>query len=203
MTQLISETPNKQPGSAISALPETALTGLLNHVLSQHSWARAKLRSHVGKTVQLRLPLSSIVLSIQEEGYFAPASPGAQIDATLTPSPLAWLMASDKRFIAGGKEADLAQELADTLGKMRWDAEEDLSRIFGDIASHRLVSTANQVVGWHRHAIQAIAKSWVEDSQGKNTALAQSESVHVFFKEVNEVHDRVEQLEKKIRQLGQ
>jgi ubiquinone biosynthesis protein UbiJ len=197
--------PSKQPGSAFSALPETALTGLLNHLLSQHSWASARLRPHAGKTLQLRLPLVSAVLSILEDGSFAPALPGVRTDATLIPNPLAWLASSDPaaRFMAGGEDAALAKELAEILGNMRWDAEEDLSRVLGDIAAHRLVSTATGVLEWNRRAAETIARSWAEHWQEENPMLAQPGQVHAFFKEVGEVHDRVEQLEKKIRQLGQ
>ena len=194
-------TTGKQPGSAVSALPETALAGLLNHLLSQHSWATARLRLHVGKTLQLRLPLNSAVLTIQEDGSLAPAMPGASVDATLIPNPLAWLTSSDARFISGGEDAVLAKELADTLGKMRWDAEEDLSRILGDIAAHRLVSTATGVLEWHKNAAETIARSWVEHWQEEKPVLAQPEQVHAFFKEVDEVHDRVEQLEQAIKRL--
>jgi len=196
-------TAGKQPGSAVSALPETALSGLLNHLLRQHSWVTARLRPHAGKTLQLRLPMTSAVLSIQEDGSLAPAVPGAPVDATLIPSPLAWLISSDARFIASGEDAALAKELAENLGKMRWDVEEDLSRVLGDIAAHRLVSTATGVLQWHRNAAETIARSWVEHWQEEEPSLAQPEQVHAFFKEVGEVHDGVEQLEKKIRQLGQ
>lgn len=198
------ETPSKQPGSAFSALPETALIGLLNHLLSQHSWAMARLRLHAGKTLQLRLPLTSGAVTIQQDGSFAPAVPGAPIDATLTPNPLAWLASSDTaaRFIAGGEDAALAKELAETLGKMRWDMEEDLSRVLGDIAAHRLVSTATDVLEWHRHAAETIARSWVEHWQEEEPVLAQPGPVHAFVKEVGELHDRVEQLQEKVKQLS-
>ena len=198
----MTETPSKQPGSAVSALPETALAGLLNHLLSQHSWAAAHLRPHAGKTLQLRLPLISAVLSIQEDGSFAPAMPGAPVDATLIPNPLAWLTSSDTRFIAGGEDAALAKELAETLGKMHWDAEEDLSRVLGDIAAHRLVSAATGVIECHKNAAETIARSWVEHWQEESPLLAQPEAVRAFFKEVGEVHDRVERLEQKIQQLS-
>ena len=196
------ETPSKQPGSAFSALPETALAGLLNHLLRQHSWAMASLRLHAGKTLQLRLPLTSASLTIQEDGSFAPAEPGARADATLIPNPLAWLTSSDARFIAGGEDAVLAKELAETLGEMRWDAEEDLSRVLGDIAAHRLVSTATDVLEWHRNAAETIARSWVEHWQEESPMLAQPGQVHAFLNEVGELHDRVEQLEQKIKQLS-
>ncbi len=186
-------------------LSETALAGLLNHLLSQHSWAAAQLRPHAGKILQLRLPLASAALAIQGDGSFAPAAPGARVDVTLIPNPLAWLASADPTacFIPGGEDVALAKELAETLGKMRWDAEEDLSRVLGDIAAHKLVSTATGVLEWHKNAAETIARSWVEHWQEEKPTLAQPELVRAFFKEVGEVHDRVELLEKKIRQLDQ
>ena len=199
---MIPETPSKQPGGVLSALPESTLAGLLNHLLSQHTWAVARLRPHAGKTLQLRLQLTSVALTIQEDGSFAPAVPGAPADATLIPNPLAWLTSSDARFIASGEDAVLAKEIAETLGKMRWDVEEDLSRVLGDIAAHRLVSTATGVLEWHRNAAETIARSWVEHWQDESPMLAQPEQVHAFFNEVGELHGRVEQLEQKIKQLS-
>ncbi|MDP2878935.1 MAG: hypothetical protein Q8N74_05345 [Sulfuricella sp.] len=183
-------------------MPEAALAGLLNHLLGQHSWATARLRPHAGKTLQLRLPLTSAVLSIREDGRFAPVVPGTRVDAMLVPNPLAWLTSPDARFIAGGEDAVLAKELAETLGEMRWDAEEDLSRVLGDIAAHRLVSVATDVLEWHRNAAETIARSWVEHWQEDGPVLAQPGQVHAFFKEVGEVHDRVERLKQKINQLS-
>lgn len=120
------------------------------------------------------------------------------VDATLIPSPLAWLTASDARFIAGGENSVLAKELAEILGKIRWDAEEDLSRMLGDIAAHRLVSTATDILEWHRNAAETIARSWIEHWQEEKPALPQPGQVHAFFNEVGELHDRVKRLEQKI-----
>jgi ubiquinone biosynthesis protein UbiJ len=201
---LTPETPSKQPGSAFSALPENALAGLLNHLLSQQSWATARLRQHCGKTLLLRLPLASAALTIQHDGSVAAAELGAQADATLTPDPLAWLIAAAPaaRFVARGADAALAQELAEILGSLRWDVEEDLSRVVGDVAAHKLVSTATDVRDWHKNAAETIAKSWVAHWQEDDPLLAQPEPVRTFFGEVSELHDRVERLEQKIKQLS-
>jgi ubiquinone biosynthesis protein UbiJ len=163
----------------------------------------SRLRLHAGKTLQLRLPLTSAILSIQQDGGFAPAVPDVRVDATLIPNPLAWLTSSDARFIAGGEDPALAKELAETLGEMRWDVEEDLSRALGDIAAHKLVSTATDVLEWHKNAAETIARSWVEHWQEEKPVLAQPGQVHAYFNEVGELHDRVERLEQRIRQLDQ
>lgn len=185
-------------------MPETALAGFLNHILSQQSWAMARLRQHCGKTLLLRLPLAPAALTIQHDGSVASAAPGVQADAILTPDPLAWLIAAAPaaRFVARGADAALAQELAEILGSLRWDVEEDLSRVVGDIAAHKLVSAATDVLDWHKNAAETIARSWVEHWQEDNPLLAQPEPVRAFFGEVGELHDRVERLEQKIKQLS-
>ncbi len=202
---LTSETPSKQPGSALSAVPETALSGLLNHLLKQQSWAMALLRQHAGKTVQLRLPLASATLLIQDDGGFSPAMPDARADATLTPNPLAWLVSSDPaaRFVAGGEDRALAQELAEILGKLRWDVEEDLSHVVGDIVAHKLVTTGTEVLAWHRKAAESIAKSWAEHWQEESPLLAPPEETRALAGEIGAVDERVERLAQKIRQLDQ
>lgn len=185
-------------------MPEIALAGLLNHLLSQQSWAAARLRPHAGKTLLLRLPPASAALAVRHDGSVAPAGPGVQADAVLTPDPLAWLTAATPaaRFVARGADAALARELAEILGSLRWDAEEDLSRVVGDIAAHKLVSAATGVLGWHKNAAETIARSWVAHWQEDHPLLAQPGPARAFFGEVGELRERAERLEQKIKQLS-
>lgn len=176
---------------------------LLNHLLVQQSWAMVRLREHAGRTVQLRLPLAPATLTIQADGSVAPADAETTPDATLTPSPLAWLAAANpaKRFVTGG-DAALAQSLAEIFGRLRWDAEEDLSRVVGDIAAHQIVSTGDKILAWHRNAAETIAKSWVELWQEESPMLAPPEETRALAGEINAVHERIERLEQKIQQLS-
>jgi ubiquinone biosynthesis protein UbiJ len=50
--------------------------------------------------------------------------------------------------------ADLADTLGFVLRKLRWDGEEALSRLIGDIAAHRSVGIVRNVAGWHRQSAQ-------------------------------------------------
>jgi ubiquinone biosynthesis protein UbiJ len=177
---------------------------LLNHLLVQQSWAMVRLRQHAGRTFQLRLPLAPATLVIQADGSVAPAEAEAPPDATLTPNPLAWLAAANptKRFIAAG-DAALAQELADIFGRLRWDVEEDLSRVVGDIAAHRIVSTGDKVLAWHRNAAETIAKSRAEHWQEESPMLAPPAETRALADDITAVHARVDRLEQRIRQLDQ
>ena len=179
---------------------------LLNHLLVQQSWAMVRLREHAGRTVQLRLPLAPATLAIQADGSVAPAEAGAgtAADATLTPNPLAWLAAANpaRRFTAAG-DAALAQDLADIFGRLRWDVEEDLSRVVGDITAHQIVSTGDKILAWHRNAAETIAKSWAEHWQEESPMLAPPAETRALADDITAVHARVERLEQRIRQLDQ
>ncbi len=196
------ETPRKQPGGALSALPGAALAGLLNHLLKQQSGAMARLRPHAGKV--LRLPPAPVGLAIQPDGSVAPAAAGAPIDAVLTPNPLAWLLASEPatRFAAAGENAGLARELAEIFGQLRWDTEEDLSRVVGDVAAHKLASGAKGVLDWHKNAAATLAQAWAGHWQEESPLLAQPEAARSFAGEVDKLRERVERLEQKIERLN-
>lgn len=176
---------------------------LLNHLLVQQSWAMVRLREHAGRTMQLRLPLAPATLAIQADGSVA-AEAGTTPDATLTPNPLAWLAAANpsKRFLTSG-DAALAQDLADIFGRLRWDVEEDLSRVVGDIAAHQIVSTGDKVLAWHRNAAATLAKSWAEHWQEESPMLAPPAETRALAEDITAVHERVERLEQRIRQLDQ
>lgn len=179
-------------------------SALLNHLLAQQSWAMTRLRPHAGRALRLRLPLAAAVLAIQADGSVAPAAPDMRADAILTPNPLAWLVAADPaaRFVAGGEDAALARELAEIFGALRWDVEEDLSRIVGDIAAHKIAATGAEVLAWHKHAAETIARSWVEHWQEESPLLAPPEEARALAGEINELHERVERLAQRIKQLS-
>lgn len=162
----------------------------------------SRLRPHAGTVFRLRLPVLSAVLAIDYGGTLIPAET-TSAEITLTLNPLAWLIASGPaaRFIPSGDQPALAQELADLFGQLRWDAEEDLSRVLGDIAAHRLVTGADEVLDWHKKAATTIAKSWVEHWQEEEPLLAQPEAVRNFFDQVGKLHDRTERLEQRIEKL--
>jgi ubiquinone biosynthesis protein UbiJ len=62
--------------------------------------------------------------------------------------------------IAGA--ADFAEALGSVLRKLDWDAEEDLSRVVGDIAAHRIVKTAGGFAAAQAEAARRLADNFAE-----------------------------------------
>jgi ubiquinone biosynthesis accessory factor UbiJ len=84
---------------------------------------------------------------------------------------------------------------------LSWDVEEDLSRVVGDIAAHRMVGTARGFARWSRDAAlrmgQGAAEYWTEESP----LVASRVKVEGFARDVSEIRDAVARLEERIERL--
>jgi ubiquinone biosynthesis protein UbiJ len=137
---------------------------LVNHVLMQEPEAMARIARHNGRTVWVLWRGFTLRLSATPAGLFEwldeSEAVGQKPDLTLTlleESPLGLLQTT----LAGGKpqvriEGDIqwAAELNWLVDHVRWDLEEDLSRVLGDAPAHMVVSGARQLV----QALQAFVK---------------------------------------------
>jgi len=132
-----------------------AQTGLsaLNHVLRQQEWARGPRRAHAGRTVRMTVvtpmgPVSSDS-RIADDGTLEAASVAAPtVRLTLTPSidALFGALRDGPQGLVGHLKVEGDVMVAAAVGEiaqhLRWDVEEDLSRVFGDRIAHRIGETA-------------------------------------------------------------
>ena len=96
-------------------------------------------------------------------------------------------------------DAELAQEVAFLARHLSWDVEEDLSQVIGDIAAHRLVAwragRASLGARRHRRGLPPVpAEYWTEESP----FIASRVKVEEFVREVAELRDAVERLDKRV-----
>lgn len=126
---------------------------LLNHVLMQEPQAMERLRRQQGKTLQVRWGQISLPLQASPAGLLALAPDTATPDLTLgvteaTPLSLAQkVLAGDKPGVDIQGDVQLAAEVAWLVDNVRWDIEEDLSRLIGDAAAHSLAGALRQLAG--------------------------------------------------------
>lgn len=145
---------------------------IINHLLSQNAGAAEQLRRYAGKTIALALPPWQIRLVILESGEFASAPDSAEMDAGLNLPPGAAL-----RFLTGRQldathlvmrgDSELATEVGKVLQGLRWDVEQDLSRIVGDIPAHQLTQAGTRIKNeLSRQALSLagmFAEYWLEE----------------------------------------
>jgi len=193
---------------AASASPFDALAGApLNHLLRANAWARDSLKAHAGKTACVRCLPFSASLVILESGEVAPAPAGAVPDATLTVTPglLLRMAARDDtawRDIAIDGDTVLAGAVHHLWRHLRWDAEEDLSRVFGDIAAHRMADSARALGQWARISGENLARSFTEYVTEERPSVAATHDIRRFAADVDLLRDDLARLEKRITRLA-
>lgn len=124
--------------------PARLAVGALNALLKREDWARERLARHAGKTVRFALGGFTLGLTIDSEGLAAQADAAVVPDVTLTVAPEKLPL---PRLGAGGAAPDfaeathisgdaaLAQVVADLSRQLRWDPEDSLARLVGDISA--------------------------------------------------------------------
>jgi len=178
----------------------------VNHVLRGSPLALERLRPHAGRTVAFHVGPVALALTVQSTGEVAAALPGTARDLEVRISPflVPRLAAGEEaayREIEMEGDAQLAQEVSFLVRNLSWDVEEDLSRVVGDIAAHRIAGAARGLARWGRDAslrvAQGAAEYWTEESP----LVASRVKVEGFARDVSELRDAVARLEKRIERL--
>ncbi len=192
------------PVSAVLPHPGVAA---LNHLLRGAPLALERLRRHAGRTVAFNVGPLGFAVTIQTTGEVTPATSRElrDLDVRISPFLFPRIAAGDEaalRDIEMQGDPELAQEVSFLARHLRWDAEDDLARAIGPIAARRVVGAARAIGGWGRDAslrmAQGAAEYWTEESP----LVASRVKVESFVREVAELRDAVDRLEKRIERLG-
>lgn len=132
----------------------------LNHVLMQEPQALQRLARQKGRVVQVRWRRFELSLRTTPAGLLDLAPAQAVPDLTLTVSQDSpWELAqavlrSEKPPVTIAGDVQLAAEINWVADHVRWDAEEDLARVFGDAPAHALAQAARSLLS----ALQAFLR---------------------------------------------
>jgi ubiquinone biosynthesis protein UbiJ len=91
--------------------------------------------------------------------------------------------------------------LAKVLQGMRWDYEEDLSKIIGDIPATQANAFAKKTYSEAKSKVINVTEMLTEYWQEENPLIAKKRHVEAFVKDVDQLRDDVERLEKRIEKL--
>lgn len=197
------------PASSPSVPPLFVQPALLaiNHLLQSEAWARERLKPFSGKRVMFRAsPLPEFKLAITAEGTVAATQGENAMDLTLTikPGALPHLASGSDallQHIEISGNADLASTVQFLFRNLKWDVEEDLSKIVGDIAAHRIAGAGRDFIAWQKDVLlrtgQNLAEYWTEEQP----LLARPEEVARFSREVETLRDDLARLEARLSRL--
>jgi ubiquinone biosynthesis protein UbiJ len=210
-----------------SARPVTsaAICHGINHVLAGEPWASAELAKHAGKAITLEMPFGRFAVQINNKGLLEAArhADGSQnpdgellspvrtaLVLTISSQALSTLLTSSGSIrentfksvtIAG--DADLAQLLGRLAGQLRWEYEEDLSKIIGDAPAHFAVAQGKKIASAGKAAGRDLLENTVEYLSEEKKILLNQRDFAIHKNQLMELRDSVERLDKRIALLQQ
>jgi ubiquinone biosynthesis protein UbiJ len=184
---------------------ETPLALALNRLLEAEGWARERLASFAGETLELRAPpLPALRLAILEGGRVAPGG-APTLTLTLRAESLPALARGEEHFMRTVQiegNARLAQEVLHLARHLRWDFEEDLAKLLGDAAAHTLAGSMRDFAAWQVEAARRLGAAFMEYALEEGRLLAPRAPFAAFASDVARLRDALERLEQRIERLA-
>ena len=192
----------------------SGLAAIINHLLSRADWARERLAPHAEETFVVQAAPFTVGFSIDTRGMLhaleQASERGPDVRITVPPERLPELLSQtfDERGTALTNIVRLEgnAELADALGfvfrNLEWDAEDDLSRIMGDIPAHRLTRLARALRAAHARALSSLTGNMVEYLTEEAPMLVNRHALACFSDDVRALRDTLSRLEKRIERAS-
>ncbi|MBE9609045.1 ubiquinone biosynthesis accessory factor UbiJ [Chitinilyticum piscinae] len=178
----------------------TALNRLLKHAPER----RDELLRLAGRTVKISVPLTSAVLVVTGDGRLAhsQAEPEAVLDLPLAffYTRMADPQAAARQVVLDG-DPELGAALGNVLGKLRWDAAEELSQLVGDVAARRIVWLAGKVGGIPGAIGSRLLLAWVEYLRDEAPLLLDKPAAVQHYAAVDALRDDLARLEKRLQRI--
>ena len=140
----------RPPGWLVAEAQQRALL-LANHVLQQEPEAQQRLVRQRGRVLAARWRGTTVRLRITPAGLLEQAEAAASADLTLTlvgdaaGSLARTLLRGERPAVRIEGDVLLAAEVNWLADNLRWDIEDDLARIVGDVPAHAIAVAARRV----------------------------------------------------------
>lgn len=175
-------------------------------MLAQEQWARGKLAEHAGKTARFDAVVLVLDLQVTADGMLAMPEDDAvpQVTIRVKPGDLPLILQNRERgfsYVTVEGDADFANTISQISQSLRWEAEDDLSKLVGDIAAVKLVAGAKAVLRTVKTTHQKLAENLAEYFLEENPMLIRPQAVMDYGSDVAKIRDDIERLIKRIEKL--
>lgn len=189
------------------------LTSAFNRYLALDPEAPEKLRAFDGKLIciDIKGPGTQLYLLVEGDRVGVVTEHDAEPDATIIGSPAALFKLGLKRdsadlFFKGEVEirgdTRLGRQFKSVLAEMDIDWEEQLSRLVGDIAAHRIMSAVGDLRQWGRSAAGNFSDDVGEYLQEESRDVVGGAELDMFNQQVDEIRDGAERLKARVDRLA-
>jgi len=185
---------------------ETPFAAALNRLLRDEPWARERLAPFAGEVVRFHAPpLPDLAFDILADGRVAPSTATPTLTIALGADALPALARGEEHFMRAVQvsgNAKLATEVLHLARHLRWDVEEDLSRLVGDVAAHRAVALARELFAWQLDAARRLGASLAEYAIEERRMLVTRAEFEPFAAQTARLRDSLDRLEARLRRLA-
>ncbi|MEO8102601.1 MAG: hypothetical protein ABI790_08745 [Betaproteobacteria bacterium] len=185
------------------------LVKLFNRVLSDYPLAREALAQHTGKSIKAGIGPFDVRLRVTPDGWTEMVGEGGDIQPDVTfRIPLSLLPRLAQREEAAYREivfsgdSEFAAFLSGLVREIEWDIEEDLSRLVGDIAAHRIVDTVKRTHEWRQDATQRFTENVAEYLTEEKRAFITQNDLEILARANETLRDDIARLESRLVNLA-
>ncbi|MEY5028877.1 MAG: hypothetical protein RLZ63_1192 [Pseudomonadota bacterium] len=151
---------NLQPPDWVKDELLNRLMLVINHVLSSEPQAMARLARQKGQRIELAwrgatLQLTPSAAGLLERGEFDGFDLRLSVLDESIGTLLSTAMQGEKPRVRIEGDVQLAAEINWLIDNVRWDVQEDLSRLLGDAPAHVISQSARQLVGAVKQFVQS------------------------------------------------
>ncbi len=177
----------------------------INHLLRREGWARERLLPYAGRVARLTVPPTSVTLTVTSAGEVAAAmSTEADVTVTVAAASIMEVLrdpqtASSKAQVTG--DGHFAEVISYLFTHLRWDVEEDISRVVGDVAAHRIANFGRDLAQLPGRVADSVSRSIATYLRDEGGAVPSRAEVEAFNAEVDVLRDDAARLEKLLERL--
>ena len=181
----------------------------INHLIEQEKWARDLLIRHDHKIVAVELPFGSFRLLIQDGLLKDAKQEDIESSVSLEISQEAfWAFVKDgkgaaMKFVRISGDVDLAADLNRLFAELRWEAEEDLSKLIGDAPSRRIIVESKKVFTQSNNAVEDLKIGVRDFFVNERNILLGANQFNDFKSEIRLLRDQLDRAEKKLNHIEQ
>ncbi len=185
---------------------------MLNTLLQREDWARDRLSRHAGKTARFIVGSIKTSLTVRAGGLVQSSDPAIVPDVTLTiPAGKmaqlpAVLRAGDPSLLTEllhiEGDAGLAHLVSDLARDLRWDVEDDLSRVLGDVAARRLLQTGRNIAAGVQSSAERLAGNISEFLVHESGMMASRPAFEDNTALLRAMSTRLDQLDARVARLA-
>lgn len=177
---------------------------LVNHLLNQHPDIRHGLAAFAGRRIGIALVPASVQGVLTEEGWLAECEGEPEAFIKLNYSAALSSLRGREPALADVQlegDTELGAAVGRLVARLSWDVTEDVSRVVGDVAAHRLELMVKRSLGLKGVIAWRLAENWLEHLREEAPMLASKHAVQGFVDKVDALRDDTARFEKRLSRL--